>query len=278
LIGHTGELVAPLFFTSGYTTVLKKFLWLFPVLTTIFSTAPPARAALSFIDQPLFGQAAPPPMQATTPTSLNFADPYEPTPVEPDVNDIRVQDPVPQAGADSSGDIFSGGQNSLVAVAVGSAEGTRRPDGGFNDAYVGHSDPGNQVWNLGSFSYQHGADSPEHADEKQLARLRGQDATLTQIAASYSMTLDLEERMNGIDLANQAPQAALDRGGYIDWLADAKQKGLTGAAGILYARTNSFINPRTGNLNAPGLGNSWSRVEADQKRRMEEIWKAIQKK
>jgi hypothetical protein len=92
------------------------------------------------------------------------------------------------------------------------------------------------------------------------------------------MTLNLEERMNGIDLANQAPQAALGRGGYIDWLASAKQKGLTGAAGILYARVNSYINPNTGNLDAPGLGNSWSRVEADQKRRMEEIWKAIQKK
>ena len=275
MIGYTGELIAPLFFTPWYTTVLKKFLWLFPVLTAVFSTAPPARAALSFIDQPLFGQAAPPTMKATTPTSLNFADPYEPTPV---VNDIRVQDPVPQAGSDSSGDIFAGGQNSLVAVAVGSAEGTRRPDGGFNDAYAGHTDPGNEVWNLGSFSYQHEADSPEHADDKQLDRLRGQDATLSQIAASYSMTLNLEERMNGIDLANQAPQAALDNGGYIDWLADAKQKGLTGAEAIHYARVNSFTNPNTGRLDAPGLGNSWSRVEADQKRRMEMIWEAIQKK
>lgn len=268
MIGYTGELVAPLFFTSGYTTVLKKFLWLLPVFTAIFSAASPANAALSFIDQPSFGQAAPPP------TSLNFTDPYEPTPV---VNDIDIQDPVPQAGADSSGDIFAGSQDSLVSIAVGSAEGTRRPDGGFNDAYAGHTDPGNGVWNLGSFSYQHGADSPEHADDKQLDRLRGQDATLSQIAASYSMTLNLEERMNGIDLANQAPQAALDRGGYIDWLADAKQKGLTGAEAIHYARVNSFTNPNTGRLDASGLGNDWDRVAADQKRRMEMIWEAIQK-
>ena len=52
-------------------------------------------------------------------------------------------------------DIWEGDGDSLVAIAVGSAEGTRRPDGGKNSAYQGHPDPANGVWNRGSFSYQH---------------------------------------------------------------------------------------------------------------------------
>ncbi|OLP18842.1 hypothetical protein BST81_07950, partial [Leptolyngbya sp. 'hensonii'] len=70
--------------------------------------------------------------------------------------------------------LFQGGSFSLVAKAVGAAEGTRTPDGGRTWAYYGHRDPGNGVWNLGSFSYQHGADSPAEADVKQLRRLTGQ--------------------------------------------------------------------------------------------------------
>ena len=63
--------------------------------------------------------------------------------------------------------IFEDGSNSLVARTVGSAEGTRQSDGEHTQAYYGHVDPGNGVWNLGTFSYQHGAESPAAADEKQ---------------------------------------------------------------------------------------------------------------
>ena len=60
---------------------------------------------------------------------------------------------------------FEGGGDSLVAKSVGSAEGTRTPSGGYTRAYYGHVDPGNGVWNLGSYSYQHGAVSPQEADK-----------------------------------------------------------------------------------------------------------------
>ena len=66
--------------------------------------------------------------------------------------------------------VFEGGTDSLVARAVGSAEGTRTPTGAFNPAYNGHTDPGNGVWNMGTFSYQHGAKTPAEADQKQLQR------------------------------------------------------------------------------------------------------------
>lgn len=217
---------------------------------------------------------------------LNF-DP--PSPVNSSLSDARpVASPVPIASSlspksdqiavkdDLLDQLFKGDSDSLVAVAVGSAEGTRTPDGGKNSAYQGHTDPGNGVWNLGSFSYQHGANSPEEADAKQLARLRSQTQTILDKAAAKGLELSLEEKLNAIDLANQAPKAALDEyGGYIDWLADARASGLGGNEAILWARVHSFLDPYTQTWNAPGLGNSEERITGDQERRILAIAKAI---
>lgn len=173
------------------------------------------------------------------------------------------------------GSIFNGGPNSLVARAVGSAEGTRRPDGGKNPAYYGHQDPGNAKWNLGSFSYQHAARSPEDADQRQLSRLQTQDQMLQQKAASQGLQLTPEERMNGLDLANQAPLAALDRGGYIDRLKEARDRGLRGQAAILVARVNSYREPSTNLWDAPGLGNNEASIRHDQARRIDAVEDAM---
>ncbi|MBD2056538.1 hypothetical protein H6F88_11010 [Oculatella sp. FACHB-28] len=172
--------------------------------------------------------------------------------------------------------MFEGGSDSLVARAVGSAEGTRNPDGHRNPAYYGHVDPGNGVWNLGSFSYQHGASSPEEADAKQLARLRQQAQVLQQKAIARNLELTLEERLNGIDLANQAPRAALSRGGYIDWLEQAHEMGMRGSDAVLWARTRSFLDPDTSKWDAPGLGNNLHRISSDQERRLLAIARAIE--
>lgn len=59
-----------------------------------------------------------------------------------------------------------------LVCSIGAAEGTRDRSCNPTAAYGGHVDPGNGADNLGSFSYQHGAASPEQADRKQLARLR----------------------------------------------------------------------------------------------------------
>ncbi|HEY9878023.1 MAG TPA: hypothetical protein V6D29_06180 [Leptolyngbyaceae cyanobacterium] len=170
--------------------------------------------------------------------------------------------------------LFAGGSDSLVARAVGSAEGTRTPEGLRTAAYYGHVDPGNGAWNLGSFSYQHGAHSPQEADERQLQRLQTQALKLRQLATSRDLDLSLEEELNGIDLANQAPLAALDRG-YIDWLAQAQKLGMTGSEAILWARTRAFLDPDSGRWNAPGLGNTVADITQDQERRMTAIAKAI---
>ncbi|NJN85401.1 MAG: hypothetical protein HC881_02615 [Leptolyngbyaceae cyanobacterium SL_7_1] len=170
------------------------------------------------------------------------------------------------------------GSDSLVARAIGSAEGTRTPDGDKTSAYKGHSDPGNGKWNLGTFSYQHGADSPEEADQKQLDRLKQQVQTLQQQAQTYGLELSLAEKLNGLDLANQSPRAALSRGGYIDRLKEARDRGLQNEEAILWARTRAFLDPDTNRWNAPGLGNTTERITADQSRRLRAIVRSIEAK
>jgi hypothetical protein len=187
---------------------------------------------------------------------------------------IAAPAPSQSTTTDERSPLFADGTNSLVAKAVGSAEGTRTPEGDRTWAYYGHVDPGNGAWNLGSFSYQHGAKSPEDADNKQLSRLQDQANVLKQQAAEQGMELTLEEELNGIDLANQAPAAALNRG-YVQWLKQAHDLGMDGTEAILWARTRSFLDPDSGRWNAPGLGNTIDTIAADQERRIAAIRQAI---
>jgi hypothetical protein len=171
--------------------------------------------------------------------------------------------------------IFRGGSDSLVARTIGSAEGTRTADGSRTRAFYGHTDPGNGVWNIGTFSYQHGASSPEAADDKQLARLQRQGKVLDQKAQIAGLEMSLDETLNGLDLANQSPRAALERGGYIERLTEARERGLSGADAILWARTYSYMDPDTEQWNAPGLGNTTASITRDQDRRLRAIDRAL---
>jgi hypothetical protein len=183
-------------------------------------------------------------------------------------NQIKLPPPAKIAASDAG--LFSGGANSIVARTVGHAEGTRTATGARTQAYYGHVDPGNAVWNIGSFSYQHGAASPEDADRKQLARLKKQFAIISQQAKSKGLVLTDLEKLNAIDLANQAPLAALDIGGFVDRLSECNRD-------LRCARSRSFINPRSGRLEAPGLGGNMPQVERDQQRRMDAINSALEK-
>ncbi|MEL7314847.1 MAG: hypothetical protein AAFN08_07840 [Cyanobacteria bacterium J06559_3] len=167
--------------------------------------------------------------------------------------------------------IFEGGADSLVARTIGSAEGTRTADGKLTPAYYGHVDPGNGVWNLGTFSYQHGAGSPEDADTQQLARLQHQSQILTHKATQHGVELSLVEKLNGLDLANQAPKAALEQDGYVERLAETRQMGIDGTDAILWARTQAYLDPDTKQWNAPGLGNNLHSIRRDQARRLSAI-------
>ena len=177
--------------------------------------------------------------------------------------------------------LFVGGSDSLVARTVGHAEGTRTPDGRKTRAYYGHTDPGNGVWNLGSFSFQHCRDvryhcaTPEEADDRQLRRLQAQHVVLLQRAAAAKLQMTLVEQLNGIDLANQAPLAALSDQGYVDRLSQAKHKGFNGQNAILEARVWSYWSPQKKRWDAPGLGNVEPSIRHDQERRLLAIARAM---
>lgn len=206
---------------------------------------------------------------------LEFED--TPAPKTASSSNTALPAPPPPHATDYQLDhLFAGGANSLIARVVGSAEGTRTAAGDRTPAYYGHVDPGNGAWNLGSFSYQHGASSPEEADERQLQRLLQQAQQLQQRAQAFGLTLSLKEALNGIDLANQAPMAALERGGYIDWLAEARQLNMPTEEAIVWARTRSFLDPDTQQWNAPGLGNTVHSITQDQERRMRAIARALE--
>ncbi|MFM7448383.1 MAG: hypothetical protein ACKO24_07285 [Leptolyngbyaceae cyanobacterium] len=244
------------------------------------SFALPSPASTVQVDRPV---AAPPTTAvddsaATTATPLSFnPSPPTPLPLKP-----ALPDQAKLGVAEKQYELFTGGADSLVARTVGHAEGTRGVDGSKTAAYYGHTDPGNGVWNIGSFSFQHcGAaaytcTSPEEADRHQLRRLEGQAAAMRQRATMAGVQLSLEAELNGIDLANQAPAAALGQPGYVEWLDRAGEKGMQGQEAVLWARVSAYWDPQIKGWNAPGLGNSESSITHDQRRRMMAIARVLE--
>lgn len=76
------------------------------------------------------------------------------------------------------------GSNAGFAVLIGNAEGNRMANGGFvKPNYYGHKDPGDGLWNIGSFSRANArfpnsppARSPEEADKMHLQHMQGAKA------------------------------------------------------------------------------------------------------
>ena len=152
-----------------------------------------------------------------------------------------------------------------LICSIGAAEGTRDRNCEPTAAYRGHIDPGNGADNLGSFSYQHGAASAEEADQKQLARLRQAEKTLqVQSQSKFGRSLSQPALGAALDLWNQSPQAGES---YVDNLPSATPS----TRQIIAARTGSYVDPTTGKLDAPGLGNHSAEVTIDQARRTDAV-------
>jgi uncharacterized protein (TIGR02594 family) len=218
------------------------------------------------------------------------------------VDDARQQASVPVAGhRDAWLDLqhFADpalGSNAPAAIVIGSAEGTRRPDGSFTAAYGGHTDPGNAAHNRGSFSYQHAASSSADADRRQLQTLReqlpayeaaargaGLDPSNARLASAY------------LDLYNQSPSAAAR---FLDQLGSLRGQPLD-VAHLTQLRVNSFVDAATGErfqlprggqagsgfvtMARNRLGHTPSEAEvqsvlrADQQRRMNAVETALQR-
>jgi hypothetical protein len=172
---------------------------------------------------------------------------------------------------------------------VGAAEGTRTADGGKTSLWEHHTDPGNFVENCGTFSYQfgYGQIAPEECDVQQMAKIRRHyEETILPQSQAAGIELDLLEKLNGIDLANQAPLAVTQSGGYIDRLVQEKQKGVQGEEAILEARVMSFCNPERGDGTPPSCWDASglrayddiskeASIRHDQQRRMDMIDRAL---
>jgi uncharacterized protein (TIGR02594 family) len=136
------------------------------------------------------------------------------------------------------------GSNALAAIVIGSAEGTRRPDGSTTAAFGGHTDPGNAVHNRGSFSYQHTASSPADADRRQLTTLQGRLPTYEAAATRAGLDPNNARLASAyLDLYNQSPSAA---GRFLNQLGTLRGQPLD-AAHITNLRVNSYVDASTGN-------------------------------
>ena len=157
--------------------------------------------------------------------------------------------------------------NSLeLACRIGRAEGTR--DGSCNPtwAYWGHYDPGNGAWNQGSFSYQHeDAATPVEADQQQLDKLSAFRTQLNdQAVKKFGQPLSMDATLSALDLFTQSESAAGDFVRHLNTSSPTRQE-------IKQARAASYIDPETGQLDAPGLDNDMLVVESDQSRRTEAV-------
>ena len=168
-----------------------------------------------------------------------------------------------------TGELPAGFESALsdhtLICSIGAAEGTRDQDCNPTHAYRGHIDPGNGADNLGSFSYQHGADSPADADRRQLARLRQAEQSLqSQSVDKFGQPLSRPALGAALDLWNQSPSAGES---FVSHLPTAQPT----SEQIVKARSQSYLDPSTGQLDAPGLDNRYEQVEADQTRRTSEV-------
>ena len=156
--------------------------------------------------------------------------------------------------------------NHPFALAIGIAEGTRTANGGVTSAYYGHSDPGNGVRNQGNFSAQQGQASPQIADRQWLGKLTRQQMTYQPLLERIGVRRGTQGynrlMFNILDLTVQAPAAVPD---FVAKAPQMLRQGLT-VESIAKARSDSFYMP-SGRLNAPGFGNSYSRLFRDQRSR-----------
>jgi len=152
-------------------------------------------------------------------------------------------------------------------VAIGIAEGTRTPSGGYTRHYFGHRDQGDGNNNRGTVSGGRGNSlSPQQVDARWMGVL-----TQTSLQSAGLMNrLGLRPGTQGynrvmfniLDLSVQSPAAVRD---FLLKLPRVGSQGFTVEA-IAKARADSFYR-YDGTLDAPGFGNSYNRLFTDQRSR-----------
>ena len=153
-------------------------------------------------------------------------------------------------------------------VAIGLNEGTRTADGGYTNAYWGHTDPGDGAANRGTISARSG--SPQQADRMWAGILSGRAIEVRQALRNAGLadnTVGFQRVMfNVLDLMVQVGEYSGANDDFLGKLPEMQAAGFT-IESVAKARTDSYINPSTGRLEAAGFGNSYNRLFQDQRRR-----------
>lgn len=152
-------------------------------------------------------------------------------------------------------------------IGIGQAEGTLNEDGSPTSLYYGHTDPGNGAKNLGFGSWQASpVNSAQEGDEKAFNRIKN-ECVPHAIESFKREKIQLTARLlvEQCDMFIQAPLAA------VDFTSRLNDKG----GDIVAARVESYVNPKTGNLEASGFKNDKSWLLHDQSRRSGEIEDAL---
>ncbi|WP_187329303.1 M23 family metallopeptidase [Halomicronema hongdechloris] len=158
---------------------------------------------------------------------------------------------------------FSELSNTEKTCAIGAAEGTRDDNCDPTSAYYGHRDPGNGARNMGSFSYQHGASTPEEADQKQLARLQQAERDLQKRALEkWGQPLSKPAIAAALDIWNQSPDAGSRLIKHLPTHAPTPEQ-------LVAARIAALNESRR------ELGGAPMNVPADQRRRVDQLLKHI---
>lgn len=151
----------------------------------------------------------------------------------------------------------------LLTRAIGDSEGTRNADGTPNKNYYGHKDPGNGKHNVGSFSYQHGAPSPEVADQRWLEVLRKAEKDMqAQAQSKFKQPLSTAAIVAGLDGYTQSPDAGKRYVKHLDSANPSVEQIIDARIAALNESRRVFPG---GPLNVP----------ADQKRRVSELMRHL---
>lgn len=158
-----------------------------------------------------------------------------------------------------------GDEVASTLVRIGINEGTRTADGGYTNAYGGHTDPGDGAWNRGSVSGRSGTPQQVDAEWSQkiekMKRELGPTLQQSGLAPGSNEYKSIEFAI--IDLEVQAP-GAVDT--FISKIPEIIKSGVSQES-VARARADSFFNPSTGRLEASGFGNNYDRLLKDQMRR-----------
>ena len=136
-------------------------------------------------------------------------------------------------------------------VAIGIAEGTRTPDGGFTKAWFGHGDPADGNYNRGTVSGGRGPTrgmTPEQVDNYYMKELTGLALAVAPVLQQYGLKPNAQiwhrTIFNYLDLHVQSPAAARD---FLRKIPEAIKAGGQIEA-FAKIRADSYRDPATGRL------------------------------